>query len=498
MSFEQKYAEGTRDITHAELLARADQFVRQEYDPERPTIVLLPGGMGSELMVIPNALTEADLPIDGGHPPPGATLWLSAGALQRFMLGDYMLLKLTERDVEEQRRICFAHGALQGRGFSPYTGLRKELRTWANYVEFGYDWRRPPSVAADHLKSFLRYLDDAARNHGKPSPRRNLTLLAHSQGGLVGKIFVSNLENDPDQDPTEWYRYLISVATPFYGTLDHVNRYYVGGTGTTELAVLIAVLLGEKMRVRVNLADAWSIAVRKFRGLVATFPGLYILCPAPTSALDETACAALGLPRYPVSDPQGNAIDFLNSSDKHPGWVRTHYGPSTRYRILSDYARITSPLTGYSAERAFYVRGVRGSDPEGPPAMMTWDPDIDTDVSVEPSRACDELERFAALTTTPDGTHDGTVPLWSAALASTRPEHTKTITGRVNHRMLIAAKPVGAAIADLVRSDSWDPRSVASTGSDDEQTTKREICREVAGRDGNEDSLGILTERLFD
>jgi hypothetical protein len=300
-----------------------------------------------------------------------------------------------------------------------------------------------------------------AEQRGRPSPLP-VILLGHSQGGMVAKAFVSDLDDDPQADPKKWYRYFVSVASPFYGTITHVNRYYNASPDVMEFAMLIAMLLFERQKTAISLRTGWGLAVNTYRKLVATFPGLYLLCPAPRSVLDDATLATVGLQDYPVHDPLGSPIDILASGDRLPGWVRTYYGHLAT-AIQDAFWRIGVPLTGYSRERTYHLRGVTADAVDGlAPIDFEWNPDINTDIDIDPLHAWSELKQYAALRYQLQGTaHDGTVPLWSAALASAIPGHVRTFTN-ADHGRMVSRDGVIRVVRDLGLHDQWQGGPVES------------------------------------
>lgn len=93
---------------------------------------------------------------------------------------------------------------------------RLELTPGENFFAFPYDWRRDVRAAARALArsahGWLAAWRDRTGNAGA-----RLVLVGHSMGGLVARYFVEALEGWRDT------RALVSVATPFYGSLNAVD-----------------------------------------------------------------------------------------------------------------------------------------------------------------------------------------------------------------------------------------------------------------------------------
>ena len=73
-----------------------------------------------------------------------------------------------------------------------------------NYTEFGFDWRREIRTAAGYLRTFLRMIREKVTARGLENPLPELTLFAHSMGGLVGKLFINELIDD-DENTEDWF-----------------------------------------------------------------------------------------------------------------------------------------------------------------------------------------------------------------------------------------------------------------------------------------------------
>ncbi len=218
------YITERQKIIWSELRERADRFARA-YDPSRPSVILVPGGMGSRLY-------QSTVKYAEGTPFPNPLrsrrIWLSFAAIFR---GELVQLRMTKSGRDTGSKPIFARGELDDLGLSfakRYDQTAAFFKPWANYMGMGYDWRRSAKEAAKDLQFLLTAIRQRVKELGHPkSPLPNLTILAHSMGGLVSKLLINNLL-DSGEDPKAWCHRLISVGTPFYGTYTHMPRYYVG------------------------------------------------------------------------------------------------------------------------------------------------------------------------------------------------------------------------------------------------------------------------------
>src|SRR5690606_27399918 len=138
----------------------------------RPTILILPGGMGSQLMAT-NTILE--VPLEGRFPT-ARRLWIGLQELVRMYQGDFAHLKLDDKLIDEAQHAVYPNGAIGAdvgpleRKFSPYFAVSEFAKGWANYLEFGYDWRKPARIAAQDLRWFLLQLRREATAQGKADP----------------------------------------------------------------------------------------------------------------------------------------------------------------------------------------------------------------------------------------------------------------------------------------------------------------------------------------
>jgi hypothetical protein len=178
--------------------------------------------------------------------------WASGGALSDLHVTDEERAGRTGR-IRATRLLRFPAFAPLLRGFEPYTKLIAGARHSAAHPdavrEFAYDWRLSTEHAAaglaeaadDHLRAW--------RAHPHGSREAQLTLIAHSMGGLVACHFMTVLGGDRE------VRTLITLGTPFHGSAQAAG------------------LLGSGRGTPLPLPR------RRLRALARTLPGLYELLP---------------------------------------------------------------------------------------------------------------------------------------------------------------------------------------------------------------------------
>jgi hypothetical protein len=379
------YTSVVDELRQKELELRAEAFA-DAYDPHLPTVVLLPGGMGSRLL----RSTAPYVPRTPFTNTRFYELWLDFAAALR---GELREIAMTERGEDFGGHPIIASGELSSI-VKKYEGVGAFFRGKANYVGLGYDWRRAPDSEFMYVRSFLRRIADKVMYRGHDDPRRRITLFAHSQGGLVAKLFVNDIV-ERGEDIGGWFERLVTCCTPFYGTLSHLSRYYVGEPFP-------------------NIVTGGAAVVAR---IVAAVKGPYLLLPAPQRVL-EPRFAALGLARYPVRDAaaRGTACDpfAVSARGRLPDYVVGDYLTAARLQ----FGQIDAPLPPGVARHIFHIRSNANNGGDRPFEML-WQVD---------ARGDDPIRHNGA----DGGMHDGTVPFWSARLATTPDENIFDLSG-VSH-----------------------------------------------------------------
>jgi len=376
------YARIVDELRQKELELRAAAFAAA-YDPQLPSVVLLPGGMGSRLL-------RSTAPYIAGTPFTNTAfyeLWLDFAAAIR---GELREIAMTEYGEDVGGHPIVASGELSSI-VKKYEGVGGFFRGKANCIGLGYDWRCAPESEYMYLRSFLRRIARKVEDRGYADPRRTLTLYAHSQGGLVAKLFLNDAV-ERGENMSAWCERLITCCTPFYGTGSHLSRYYVGEPFA-------------------NIFTGGAAAVAR---IVAAVKGPYLLLPAPERVVGPRF-AALGLARYPVRDADDRDIEcdpFAPSMrERLPDFAVNDYLTAARLQ----FSRIDAPLPPDVTRRIYHIRS--NINPDGAePFEMYWKAD---------ARGDDPLTHNGAA----GGLHDGTVPFWSARLATAAAENIFDLTG---------------------------------------------------------------------
>jgi hypothetical protein len=418
------YFQNLNRLILKELEFRADRFV-DNYDPAKRSIILIPGGMGSRLLQCRARFQDDNFPPN----PAFEEIWIDWPAI---LLGRIGALGLDDDEWDHGQKPIIASGEMNSIVKS-YDGTESYFVAHDfNFTEFGYDWRRDVRSAAGYLKTFLGMIKTKVMNRtgGHANPLSRLTLFAHSMGGLVTKCLINELVAD-DQDTRQWFHRFVSVASPFYGTETHIDRYYCGEK-------MVNLLLGGPQRVA---------------RMISTMPGPYGLLPAPLEVL-ESKLHLLGLNRYPVRDALQPDVPVdpysLEGLMRFPKY--THKTYFARAQAL--FAQVDEQLPAGVYDQIFHIRNNIRDNRR--PLEWRWQT-IDREV-FEPG---DEAPVQAT-----GGASDGTVPFWSARLADTPDDHIHALNIETDHGSLAEDQRVLAVVHDLAGESALPPGGATPPGGE--------------------------------
>ena len=385
------------------LRLRIDLLV-ESYQENRPIIVLLPGGTGSQL-------DRSERSYDSGSDSVAAkfsTVWIDEGVL----FGDLLTLGIDAHGHDMSDHVVVATGPIEVI-LDVYTSAEGHFRRrYGNYVVFPYDWRRQVEESARFLIEFLRQLRAAisAAHPRVAAPGRDIVLVAHSMGGLVAVL--SGLQLDASgENLDEWFRLLITVGTPFYGTGNQLPCMYVG-------------------------QEPFNIIYKRtaLAQTIATMPGPYTLLQLDRATYLRDG-PRIGLERYPIRD----AVDDSDLDPAEPA-LFLRYPPwvdRDALRLASQVRRtIVGPLPAALRDRIFHLRA--GSN-EKTDVALRWRR-TGADFNPETDVAFDAIK----------GRGDGTVPEWSARLAEVPDERVLDLKQANNHPMLLRHAETLNAISEIV------------------------------------------------
>jgi len=375
------------------------------FDPARPTVILLPGGMGSQL-----ERTERKYPASPNVI--NDVIWLDLGIAPPKR--DALKLEITGTGDDLDKYVIAAHGPISFVTETPYGELEDLAydQDW-NYGVFGYDWRRSLKESADYFKAFILAFQKRVKSDYGKDPIPELTIVCHSMGGMVCTYALT----DPKFSGLG-FRAIVTIATPFYGTSTQQERYYVGVPG------ILNTIYGAKTVVEI----------------VASLPGPYTLMFLPRDIYDIDG-QKLGLGRYPQLDPNGNTdADPYDPAllGRWPKPIKAH-----KKYLVDAKAELKKLATPINANIAPVFFNVRSSLDITTPVELLWN-DINGDAFIPGTTP-------SPLTGIP-GPGDGTVPAWSAWHAYSRPNNRHDLKEASDHGNLLEHEEVLALIDTIVKT----------------------------------------------
>jgi hypothetical protein len=408
------------------------------YQANHPTIILFPGGMGSQLchynQTFPTPPRDSQL------------LWVACD----FFAAGAEKIWLNKDNSDARHQYVVADDAIDFLVVRPYRGFRDWCRRKkVNLFVFGYDWRRSAQEAATHfVGTFMPHLDRAIRAK-TGEPLKNYTLVGHSAGGMAVKLIV----NDAGNEYVRRMSRAITVATPFYGYAGQIQRFLTG-----------------------VLALNWNLAEpdhqnRRMAEIIATMPGGYEFLYLDEQTYRDNYDAFNSphededyrLPNYPCMD----AVTNTPADPYHP----TADGQKVRYpvapadleldRLLRGGLRVAKDvakrLDDSVAARFYNIRGVQKRNNrklKKTAVRSTWlrikpaDYNPDADSAHRPKLMVDTL-----------GYGDGVQPAWGTRLlqmleppynAPVDPHVIPIENAAVDHMFMMNETAVQNAIAKLL------------------------------------------------
>lgn len=345
-----------------------NEFLVKRFRPDWPTIILLPGGMGSQLnrtrRPFPN---EPNFFVE--------TVWMDAGIFVGPMDARTLEIDSAQQDIDAF--VVGANGPLHFLTQTPYTDFLRfaEASRW-NAVVFGYDWRRPLEESADFLQLFVNGFRAGAQALSVKDPLPTTTFVCHSMGGNVIATALRRSEFSKLA-----FKSIVTIATPFYGTSTHHQRYYVGQ----------------------DPLNGWYTKTDVTR-IIGSMSGPFSLLFLPQSVFAQYG-SKLGLSRYPLTDSKtGNAVDPFGSeaAPRWPSYV-SQQGLKVGHAALVNLAK---PIESGVLGRFFNVRSQKDKETA---VELRWD-DV-RGSSFDPQTGANPVHPLL-------GPGDGTVPFWSAFHAS--------------------------------------------------------------------------------
>jgi hypothetical protein len=395
-------------------------IVRYQSNPsttKRKTVILFPGGMGSQLV-------RAITPHEDGPPYFFNAVWLDCSVL----FGAALDLKI-QGGMDRDRKFIITDGCVD----FPFFGLRpyEDFIQWCeqnklDWFVFGWDWRRRLEDTVDlFVDRFLPMFQRRVAAACGADPLQDYAAIGHSMGGMVLKLVLNRGGIFVDK-----MAHAVTVATPFYGHAGHMHRYFKGDP-------LLNGLYGT--------SDVTEV--------ISTMPGGYALLYLDKDTYHRDESALASDPQYPLSSYP--LVDANNASV-----VADPYNPQTQNALVRypqrhgfdhaelqrgklTYQQVAAPLTDPAVSRKFYnIRGVQrvgGTVAADTINSQTWAriaTDFDADVDPNP---------ISDVTMCPG---DGLIPAWSARLVTSA--NVVTIVGDLEHMDMMNFPKTHDALAKIL------------------------------------------------
>jgi pimeloyl-ACP methyl ester carboxylesterase len=419
-----------RDLQYLSRLDRAIEEFATLYDadtePNRKTIILFPGGLGSQLMRARTPYTQ---------PPFNYyKTWLACN----IVFGEARNLHLLPGAVDESQQYVVPDGAVDFFNVQPYSGFIEWCRqNLIHLFVFGWDWRRGVQDCSDFfLETFMPKFEAVFANTN-PHPLDDFTLVGHSAGGMAVKVIANQARNRYVQR----MKRAITVATPFYGYGPQTHCF----------------LKGDK---DLNRTLSGSHPAKSMIRIISSMPGMYEFLYLDHDTYQSNKAAF-------ANDPEGYNLSVYPSLDKRDHTeVADPYNPlpdnkgRVRYPTTCGFdtdllhcgmaasRKVSSGLARSVAAKFYNIRGVQaknGKKQRKTVISHLWgrvSPQFDPDTDSDPIE--DAM-----------GYGDGVQPAWTARLLGLADpaKHVITIVDDIEHMTMMNAPSVQRKIAALLELD---------------------------------------------
>ena len=384
----------------------------------RKTVILFPGGMGSQLL-------RASTPQPNGPPYSYNIVWLDCSVV----FGAAAHLQMNG-DIDLDQQIIIPDGPVD---FPPLLTPYDGFITWCNqnqidYLIFGWDWRRDLSFNADFfLKDFMPLFKQRVAQL-QPNPLLHLSLVGHSEGGMLLKVIV-NRASDPN---VQLLKRAVTVASPFYGYGGQLPRYFIGDPdlnaiyGNQTVTRIVSSLAAGYSLLFLDQAtfarDKAKLTQDPYYPSTKNYPLLDATSEAPADPYNPQPSGAL------VRYPQDYGFDLAKLA---------------RGKLI--YDEVAALLDPTVKAKFFNIRGVttrNGKAVNKTVTHQTWgfiDPHFDPN-NVAGCPITDFL-----------GPGDGTLPAWSTRFADTPSANVRTVRGnQIDHMFMMNDHQVLSVLATVI------------------------------------------------
>ena len=392
------------------------RYASKPPNPNRRTLFLFPGGMGSQLFRARTAYVDDGTPQTFEYD----NYWVSP----LTFLGGALELGMHKhnsgfRDLNDQ--IVIANGAIELFGVTPYDRFVQwcDLNDLDWFV-FGWDWRRRlEDTVRFFFDKFLPLFRSTIQQQCGADPLQDFILMGHSFGGMV----VSLMLQQHDAQLSTMTR-AVTVASPFYGYDGQIHRWFEG----------------EPLLNHIGPIDVTAQMIQ----VITSLPGVYVL-PYLDWQTFQTHQAALGAdPRFPLNGyPSKDLANVtLNVDPFSPGPNRypqtTGFSTSELQHALKIYQQIARGPRSEYAGRFFNIRGIQ-TDPGSTHGSISWK------LLTGPNNP-----NTSPIGAGPGVPGDDTLPAWSTRLATLPGAQVVEVQGDIDHMFMMEYDLTHQVIADVL------------------------------------------------
>jgi pimeloyl-ACP methyl ester carboxylesterase len=143
----------------------------------------------------------------------------------------------SERAIYTKEGAVIEHTDVPFAGFDIYRTFLEQLArmraddTIADFSAFPYDWRADPEDVVEHGTPYAdgtRFISDEVERLAEASPSGKVTIVGHSNGGLVAKALMRRLEREGEADRVDM---VVLVDVPQLGTPEAIAPMLHGDFG---------------------------------------------------------------------------------------------------------------------------------------------------------------------------------------------------------------------------------------------------------------------------
>jgi len=250
--------------------------------------------------------------------------------------------------------------------FMDYLDSLKKDKTVNEWKVFGYDWRKPitevvagkENIKVNGIATTSANLVDLVINTASSSKTGKVTLIAHSNGGLVSKYLIKTLE---DLGKADLIDRVISVAVPYLGTPQAILGLLHGDDQSIARGVILDNSIARGLGK--NMASAYSLLPSK---------SYFSLVFAPSIAFASTSVKGLNDGSYPkeINTYENQKAFVLDSNNfrKNPQISDTKFpikGNSLLYGLADIVHGIIDPYYWPTAISKWAIVGWNNSTSKG-------------------------------------------------------------------------------------------------------------------------------------